>query len=152
MPAVRLPTMRPPVSVPGRVAPAVHTTPQPAAPTRPAATQAGAGAGAAPTNPISQAGQVKSTFGSGLGSALGGVGSSIVATTAATVGGGWLLNAFTGKDTTGLGAIGSGIGEAFGGVGDAVGAVGAGVGSGLSILPYAAAAGAALFLIMNMRK
>jgi len=147
--------MRPPVSVPGRVAPAVHTQPQPAAPapaTRPAATQAGAGAAAPSTNPISQAGQVKSTFGSGLGSAIGGVGSSIVATTAATVGGGWLLNAFTGQDTTGLGALAGGIGDVFTGAGDAVGAVGAGAGSALSILPYAAAAGAALFVIMSMRK
>jgi hypothetical protein len=71
---------------------------------------------------------------------------------AGTVGAGWLLNAVTGRDTTGLGAIGGGIGDAIGGIGEGLGDVASGAGSALTWLPMAAVAGGALLLFMELRK
>ena len=83
---------------------------------------------------------------------LSGMAQSTAATVAATVGGGWILNAFTGKDTTGLGSLASGIGSAVGGIGEGLGDVASGAGSALAYLPMAAIAGGAIFLFMEMRK
>jgi len=71
---------------------------------------------------------------------------------AGTVGAGWLLNAVTGRDTTGLGAIGGGIGDAIGGIGEGLGDVATGAGSALQWLPMMAVAGVGLFLFMELRK
>ena len=95
----------------------------------------------------------------GIGSGL----SSGAQMAAGTVGAGWLLNAFTGKDTTGLGAIGGGIGGAIGGIGSGLGTavgglgeglgdVASGAGSAMTWLPMMAVAGVGLFMFMELRK